>query len=264
MCIRDRTSPIQSGFPKIDNSGRVVWIGTSVGSGTDIFLYDGSTVKDISTINSGSLHYNNMPVINDRGEVVWYGTDLVNYNVYCYNIARNNVTTVYSGTYENQSAEISNGGQIAWQQSKYVGSVRSDDIYIAAPCDADTSISFDVLSTVAVTGNSISLGTVTAGDNDTGRQSLASVQSNCNWQLSFGYDPNFVRSGGATIPIGNLTARKAGTSDPYAALPTTITGAPNSTLTPLDYDTHLDVPWTVTPNSNPFSASATLTIVPAA
>jgi N-acetylneuraminic acid mutarotase len=120
-----------------------------------------------------------------------------------------------------------------------------------------TTVSFNVLSTVTVTGNSIDFGSVTAGVNNLGDRTLANVQSNCNWQLLIAYDPYFTRNDGAQIPLGNLTSG----GNP---LPTSVPGMPAPTSTPITCpNLNLNVPWTVVPSSNPFSAQATLTIVPA-
>jgi hypothetical protein len=124
------------------------------------------------------------------------------------------------------------------------------------PPSNNTTMSFNVLSTVTVTGNSIGLGSVTAGANALGDKTIATVQSNCSWQLLIAYDPFFTRNDGANIPIGNLTSG----GNP---LPTSIPGMPAPTSTPITCpNLSLDVPWTITPDSNAFNASATLTIVP--
>jgi hypothetical protein len=144
-----------------------------------------------------------------------------------------------------------------------VGSSGQIKKYTESGDSSDGSVSFDLASTVSVTGNTVALNTTTAGKNYSDNQTLASVQSNCDWELSLVY-PNFVRnSDGAIIQASGLTARRAGSSDPYAALPTSITGVPTPTPAQLSYDMCLDVPWTIAPSPNDFVASTTLTVVPA-
>jgi hypothetical protein len=136
--------------------------------------------------------------------------------------------------------------------------------YTIGTGSSNGTILFDVAPTVSVTGNTIALGTVTAGKNYSVDKTLASVQANCDWSLSLAYEPNFVRtSDGAAVPISNLIAKNAGSSDPYASLPTSISGMPTPTPTQLSYDMCLDVPWTIAPSPNQFVASTTLTVVPA-
>jgi hypothetical protein len=96
--------------PQINNTGRVVWVGSDIDSYAHIFLYDSG--MEITTQISSSLagdYYSN-PQINDGGQVVFQGDSNNNFHIFLYDGSITPMT--YTG--DNYNPQINNNGYIVW------------------------------------------------------------------------------------------------------------------------------------------------------
>ncbi len=64
--------------PQINSSGQVVWSGRDNGTDSEIFLYDGSTVTQITDNSTNDI----TPQIDASGVITWFGWDGNDWEVY--------------------------------------------------------------------------------------------------------------------------------------------------------------------------------------
>jgi hypothetical protein len=94
--------------PQINNNGQVVWHGLNGPVyEMDIYLYDGTSVRNISNMN----HFDWYPQINDNGKVVWWRDDNGNDEIYLYD--GTSVINLSNSVYSERFARISNSG-VVW------------------------------------------------------------------------------------------------------------------------------------------------------
>jgi PKD repeat protein/pimeloyl-ACP methyl ester carboxylesterase len=92
---------------QINDNGHVVWRGYNGSNSMQIFLYDGSIIKQLT--NSS---YNVSPQINDNGHVVWSGHDGSGYNaIFLYD---GSTTTQLTNSGHNHNPQINNNGHVVW------------------------------------------------------------------------------------------------------------------------------------------------------
>jgi len=97
-------------YPQINNNGQIVWYGIEEGN-YEIFLYDGSTIKNISNMPTNDAH----PKINSNGWVVWQGgtDDGTDAEIFLYN----GISTIQitDDTNDDQKPQINDNGLLVWK-----------------------------------------------------------------------------------------------------------------------------------------------------
>lgn len=94
---------------QLNNNGEVVWEGGD-GSDTEIFLYDGSGVTQI-TDNDFDDHD---PQINDSGLVVWWGQTHADSDYEIFRYDDGGITQITDNDYTDWRPRINNSGQAVW------------------------------------------------------------------------------------------------------------------------------------------------------
>jgi hypothetical protein len=123
-------------YPKISNSGQVVWMGSS--EDTHVYLYDGNTTRVVS--QGVGVNPNYIPDINDMGVVVWDDR----YEVYMSDGV--NRTNISSRPGRDENPKINDHGVVVWQ-----GCDTADCSYLG---DGDYEIFlYDGTSTTQLTNN---------------------------------------------------------------------------------------------------------------
>jgi hypothetical protein len=98
--------------PQINDSGQVVWSGSTDGLDDEIFLWNGSTSRQLTDNLSPDLY----PQINNRGQVTWLGGD---WQVFLWDGAA--VRQLSSRSIVNSEPKINNAGQVVWEGHDHVG-----------------------------------------------------------------------------------------------------------------------------------------------
>lgn len=107
----------------INNDGYIVWSRYIRDIGNlDVFLYDGMTEKNLS--NSTAINEYG-PNINDNGDVVWWGNDGTDSEIYLYDGAA--VKQLTNNTDHDYWPYISNNGSVVWQGE---GGVNTYDVFL--------------------------------------------------------------------------------------------------------------------------------------
>lgn len=119
-----------SGEAEISDTGLVAWSGSlypyeSPSWDPDIFLYDGTQTRQLE-----GFEETRNPHVNDVGQFVWAGFDLLGLDdeIFCYDGAH--VTQLTFNSYDDFGPQINNRGEILWSRTMGDGTL---EIFLAKP-----------------------------------------------------------------------------------------------------------------------------------
>jgi len=91
----------------LNDRGDVVW----QGSDEEIYLYSKGTITQIT--DNDKADYN--PLINSKGQIVWYGWDGNDWEIFLY--SKGVITQITDNDYDDRDPQINSKGEIVWHGS---------------------------------------------------------------------------------------------------------------------------------------------------